>query len=131
MKRTTPSQEVSHFDIGWLAGIIDGEGSLAHYVCKRKGLTKEGKSLKGSPIYGVYVINSDMEILNKVKNLFHPMSTAISISPNSITRQMNTLIAHANISKIITSPPPVVLRSAFASVASPVYHHLGNNGTRY
>jgi hypothetical protein len=83
MKRTTPSQEVTHFDIGWLAGIIDGEGSLAHYYCVRN----KNPNLKKCPIYGVYVINSDMEIMNKVKQIYDKIGVFAQIYLKSANKK--------------------------------------------
>ena len=79
MKRTTPSQAVSYFEIGWLAGIVDGEGSLAHYYCVRKNRP----DLKRSPIYGVYIINSDMEILKRVKSIYDRLGFFAQINKKS------------------------------------------------
>jgi hypothetical protein len=83
MKRTTPSQAVTYFEIGWLAGIIDGEGSIAHYYCVRKNRP----DLKKSPIYGVYIINSDLGILEKVKSIYNRLGLFANINIKSSSRK--------------------------------------------
>lgn len=82
MKRTTPSKGLKHFEIGWLAGIIDGEGSLAHYYCSRGN-----PNLKKSPIYGVYIVNSDMNILNKVKDIYDRFGIFAQINLKSANKK--------------------------------------------
>lgn len=83
MKRSTPSEEQKLFNIGWLAGIIDGEGSIAHYYSKRKDGGKK------SPSYGVYIINSDMEILNHVKSIYNDLGIYANINLKSSSRRQN------------------------------------------
>lgn len=78
MNKTIPSQEVS--DIGWLAGIIDGEGSLAHYYSKRKGQTKSGVPYKESPMFGVIIVNTDMEIMRHVKSIYDKLGVYAQIN---------------------------------------------------
>lgn len=85
MNKTIPSQEVS--DIGWLAGIIDGEGSLAHYYSRRKGQTKLGVPYKESPIFGVYIINTDMEIMSHAKSIYEKMGLFAQINQKSASRE--------------------------------------------
>lgn len=86
MKRTTVSEELSHIEIGWLAGIIDGEGSLAHYYSKRKGKTKSGKPLKKSPMYGVVVVNNDEDIMSEVKKIYDKIGVYGNINTKSAYR---------------------------------------------
>jgi len=83
MKRTTPSEGLTHFEIGWLAGIIDGEGSLAHYYSIRN----HDPSLKRSPSYGVYIVNSDMDILNDVKKIYNKIEVFGNINLKSATKK--------------------------------------------
>lgn len=78
MKRTTPSQEVTHFEIGWLAGIVDGEGSLAFYFSRRKD-GKGGFTYRKSPTYRIHIINSDMGILKKAQDILFRLG--ISFAP--------------------------------------------------
>jgi hypothetical protein len=85
MNKTIPSQEVS--DIGWLAGIIDGEGSLAHYYSKRKGQSKLGVPYKESPIFGVYIINTDMEIMRHAKSIYNELGLFAQINLKSASRK--------------------------------------------
>lgn len=87
MNKTIPSQEVSYFDIGWLAGIIDGEGSLAFYYCRRKGQSKLGVPYKESPIFGVYIINTDMEIMNHAKSIYEKWGLFAQINLKSASKK--------------------------------------------
>lgn len=87
MKRTTVSEGDENFKIGWLAGIIDGEGSLAHYYCRRKGTTKEGKPYALSPIYGVVIVNTDIDILNEAQRIYGTLGVHTKINQKSATRK--------------------------------------------
>lgn len=87
MKSTTPSQEVTHFEIGWLAGLVDGEGSIAFYFSRRKD-GNGGFTRRSSPSYRVYIINSDMAILNKAKDILIRLGiTFLSIREKAATKK--------------------------------------------
>lgn len=81
MKRSTPSQEQVLIKIGWLAGIIDGEGSLSHYYFKRKN-----RNLKKSPAYGIVIVNTDTLILNEVENILRKLDIYFSRNIKSSKR---------------------------------------------
>jgi hypothetical protein len=59
MTRTIP-REVSKEDVGWLAGIIDGEGSITF----QKPLKPQKTGLK-KIVYGVHIVNSNEEMIDK------------------------------------------------------------------
>jgi hypothetical protein len=59
MNKKTP-REVK---LAWLSGIIDGEGTIAMYLVKNKDIIVQ-------PIYGIYVCNSDIEMINEIKNIY-------------------------------------------------------------
>lgn len=85
MNKTIPSQEIT--DIGWLAGIIDGEGSLAHYYSRRKGQSKLGVPYKESPVFGVYIINTDMEIMSYAKGIYEKLGLFAQINEKSASKK--------------------------------------------
>ena len=60
MNKKTPREA----KLAWLAGIIDGEGTIGAYFPK----DKEGKIKQ--PVYGIYICNSDIEMVNEVKNIY-------------------------------------------------------------
>jgi len=57
MARTIP-REVSREDVGWLAGIIDGEGSITFSKPKNP-------QSKLKVAYGVHIVNSNLELIDK------------------------------------------------------------------
>jgi hypothetical protein len=59
MTRTIP-REVSREDVGWLAGIIDGEGSITF----QKPIKPQKTGLK-KIVYGVHIVNSNEELIKK------------------------------------------------------------------
>lgn len=63
MNKKTPREA----KLAWLAGIIDGEGTIGAYFPK----DKEGKIKQ--PVYGIYICNSDIEMVNEVKNIYQKM----------------------------------------------------------
>lgn len=56
MTKTTP-REISDRDIGWFAGIIDGEGSLTFGATKSPGTNRL--------YYGIHIVNTNKEMLEK------------------------------------------------------------------
>jgi len=56
MKGTIP-REVKLEDIGWLAGIIDGEGSV---LFNRPKPNKSWNQI----LYGIYIVGADLLLLN-------------------------------------------------------------------
>lgn len=56
---TMGDQQVEDFELGWLAGIIDGEGYLGITVQNR---AKSEKSVKSE----IQIVNTDYEIVNKI-----------------------------------------------------------------
>lgn len=70
----TPSEE--NIDIGWLAGIIEGEGSLGIYFSKRKN----GKPF---PLYTIAIVNTDERILGKIKRFYDRIGIYANINPKS------------------------------------------------
>ena len=57
MQRTIPRESLA-----WLAGIIDGEGTIGCYFYHDRN--------KQSPRYGIWIVNTDQRIINQVQNLF-------------------------------------------------------------
>lgn len=58
MNRTIP-REVSPVDIGWLAGIIDGEASITFN--KKRAATKNTNQI----VYSIHIVNCDPKLINK------------------------------------------------------------------
>jgi hypothetical protein len=59
MARTTPRES----QLGYLAGIIDGEGTIGCYFYHDRG--------NQSPRYGIWIVNSDKRILDRCKATIH------------------------------------------------------------
>jgi hypothetical protein len=87
MKRPTPSQLVSHFNIGWIAGIVEGEGSLAFYFSKRKKPLKSGLPCRPSPFYGVVIVNTDLSIINEVKRIWEILGYTVKYRLKSSSKK--------------------------------------------
>lgn len=62
MQGTTP-REVKREDIGWLAGIIDGEGSILFHRSKRADFNKI--------LYGLYIVGGDLKLLGKASRIIN------------------------------------------------------------
>lgn len=60
VKKTTPSQDLQ---IAWLAGILDGEGSIGRYTTKQN-----------SQIIGIVIVNTDLDILAKVEEIYRDLN---------------------------------------------------------
>ena len=61
--RTIP-REVTPQEIGWLAGILDGEGSIAF------GKTKNKSVKRGYNFYhGIYIVNTNTELIEKSSDI--------------------------------------------------------------
>lgn len=73
--RIIPSQDVR---LGWLAGIIDGEGTIAHY-----------KTNQGHYINGVVIVNTDEEIIAEIISIYKALG--IHYSKNLRKRYKNEL----------------------------------------
>ena len=71
MKKAIPSELL--FKIGWLAGIVDGEGCVSHYNVKRRSyyssIRNKTYERKLSPMYAVVIVNTDLGIVNEVENV--------------------------------------------------------------
>lgn len=57
--KTTPSQDVR---LAWLAGILDGEGTIGHYTTKA-----------GALIFNVAIVNTDLRILDEVSSIYEEL----------------------------------------------------------
>lgn len=55
------AREVKPEDIGWLAGIIDGEGSIL--------FNKPSKDSFNQILYGIYIVGADLSLLNKCRKI--------------------------------------------------------------
>lgn len=64
MARTIP-REVTKEDIGWIAGIIDGEGSITFQAPRRP--QKQGQKI----VYGIHIVNSCEEMIDKCVNIIN------------------------------------------------------------
>jgi hypothetical protein len=60
MNTDNQQQTVSDFEIGWMAGIIEGEGSIVLQIHKRKGRSQQ---LRVTP--RIIVTNSDVNLIDK------------------------------------------------------------------
>jgi len=61
-------QERSAFELGWLIGIIDGEGSF----WMSKGISSNGQYQYYQPVFEI--VNTNFEIISKIRCLFHQYS---------------------------------------------------------
>ena len=62
MYRTTPSE-----GLAWLAGIIEGEGSIANYPPRHNKAYPTGN---GGYNRGIVIVNTDEKILNRCKQIY-------------------------------------------------------------
>jgi len=62
IQRTTP-REVKKTDLAWLAGIIDGEGTIGAYFFLDK------RSKHRSPRYGIWLCNSEKSMIERSANI--------------------------------------------------------------
>ena len=80
-------QEIwSQSEIGWLAGILDGDGSIAMNVRPKNTNSKIGVDLK------VAITNSDGNIVKRVTDLYDKAGYTYHISDSTKTRKGNTLV---------------------------------------
>ena len=85
-QRITP-REVTPYEIGWLAGIIDGEGSLSF------GKSKNKKSRFGFNYYnGIHIVNSNHEMIDKCVDIINRICEGIDGS-----HKMNKVLIHNKI----------------------------------
>lgn len=66
-KPRTGNPEVSETDLAWLAGIMDGEGSICVYWRKRLDGSKR-------PLLKVSVANTNWLMIRRVRSLFHQLT---------------------------------------------------------
>lgn len=71
-QKTIPSQDL---ELAWLAGILDGEGSIGRYPIKT-----------GGNIIGIVIVNTDEAILSKVEQIYK----RLDICYHRYNRQMYT-----------------------------------------
>ena len=58
-------REVKPEDIGWLAGIIDGEGSIL--------FNKPKKESWNQILYGIYIVGADLTLLHKCERIVNQL----------------------------------------------------------
>lgn len=92
MKRTIASEAYTPQEIGWLAGIIEGEGSIANYtstyITDRKD--RNGKPYKRSVrLYGIVIVNSDLKLLHKVSEIYDKLGVFSHINLKSTSRRQH------------------------------------------
>lgn len=84
MIKTIP-REVLKIKLAWLAGIIDGEGTIGFYLYRKKnGEIKQ-------PIYGIYLVNTDYRMISEVAGIYRsfgytPFFSKKNIYPKSFIR---------------------------------------------
>lgn len=66
---TIPSEGVSHFNIGWLAGIFDGEGTVRLYISKNHDRRRGKHIIRDNTVYRLQIVNTDIAILTKVLDI--------------------------------------------------------------
>ena len=66
MTRTIP-REVTQADIGWLSGIIDGEGSIC--------IVRPKKINTNKILYGVFIVGSDYSLMIKSINIINKFNS--------------------------------------------------------
>lgn len=71
IQKIIPSQDIDSTLTAWLAGLIDGEGSVSLYLNKRRNKYS---------LIGIVVINTDLKILNKVIKIYKQMGIASKIN---------------------------------------------------
>ena len=75
--RTIPSQRQTGY-IGWLAGIIDGEGSILLKV----------SPTYGHIIYGLTIINTNLEMLERCQKIIIQMCRILKGDPPNIRKKL-------------------------------------------
>jgi len=86
MKGTT-AREVKPEDIGWLAGIIDGEASV---TCV-KSRTKPHKI-----IHSIHIVGGDLDLLNKAKRIVALFDDGLGIPPKLYKKNYKSSVIKSN-----------------------------------
>lgn len=73
---TIPSQDL-HFNIGWLAGIIDGEGSIIAYRSKSNNFYH----------IRIYVINTDARIIERCLEIFTELDILAYVNQKTTSKK--------------------------------------------
>jgi hypothetical protein len=80
------NQQVTPFELGWLVGIIDGEGSVGISKRNRQGAAKLGFTLKPH----IQISNSDLELIAKAADILKRLGVAFHVSNHTgIGRRRN------------------------------------------
>lgn len=66
---TIPSEGITHFDIGWLAGIVDGEGSIVHYFSTQHDRRRGKHIVRKFPLSRIVIVNTDYGIVKRFAEL--------------------------------------------------------------
>jgi len=90
----TVSEQVTAYELGWLAGIIEGEGSIANYTtrgyyCKKKDCVNNPKIYFDTMLIGIIIVNTDMRILEKVSTIFDKIPVYAYINRKSASVKQN------------------------------------------
>ncbi len=83
----TPSEGELHFDIGWLAGILDGEGSIVHYMAKNHDRRRGKHIIRYSKLTRVCIINTDERIVEKVLNILTKLDILAYVNQKSASKK--------------------------------------------
>lgn len=84
---TIPNEGEQHFNIGWLAGIFDGEGSLAFYDLKNTDRRRGNCIIRHSKHTRWVIINTDVEIIEKVLRLLTSLDILAYVNQKSASKK--------------------------------------------
>lgn len=79
IQRTTP-REVKQTSLAWLAGIIDGEGTIGAYFYFEK------KCNHSSPRYGIWLCNSEKSMIDKAAEIMADLGARVYITEKVYTK---------------------------------------------
>ncbi len=84
---TTPSEGEKHFDIGWLAGIFDGEGSITFYNQKEIDRRRGNYIIRHSKHTRWVIVNTDTEIIKKSLEILTRLDIVAYVNQKSATKK--------------------------------------------
>lgn len=97
--RTIP-REVTQREIGWLAGIIDGEGSIMF------GKSKNKESRTGWNLYnGIHIVNTNKEMIEKCSDIIFKICHNVETSTRKTMSRIELKHYENNMVKYTTNLP--------------------------
>ncbi len=116
-----PSEGVSDFDIGWLAGVVDSDGSIAFYKAKNHDRRRGKHIIRYSRLTRIVIINTDVKILRRVANILTKLNIVAYINQKSASKKFRDGSFHYKkpCYEIIVSQ-----RKSAERIANIIYPHL-------